>query len=185
MPSQLSHRSPETIAARGFTVIELMLVVVLVAILITLVAPVSDKVRARAEAARCAANLRALHAALGAYVSQNGHWPQPPKGLDARQTTAWWITELQPMGMTRQAWLCPAIERSLDESGQPADQRPEAHYGVTGFDAKQFTPYRWPKQPWAIEMGSMHGRGNLMLFPDGSIRSLNDVIPEAAAAKLK
>jgi prepilin-type processing-associated H-X9-DG protein len=36
-------------------------------------------------------------------------------------------------------------------------------------------PYKYP-QPWLIEIGNMHGHGANICFPDGSIRTMNDVI---------
>jgi len=155
--------------------VELLLVLVLLAILTALVAPVSGTLRARAEGVRCASNLRSLHAALGAYVADHARWPQQPVELKQRGAQQWWIDELRPYGMTQEAWKCPTTNRELDEQKAGEESRPFLHYAITPFDAKQFTPYRWPTQPWAIELGDVHGDGNLMLFPDGSIRSLQTV----------
>lgn len=57
------------------------------------------------------------------------------------------------------------------------DRRPRIHYTPTMFDDKQGTPYKWPKQPWLIEIGDMHGNGALAGFPDGSTRAINDILP--------
>jgi len=174
----MHDRRSQPACSRAFTVVELLLVIVLLAILGTLFAPVSSRVRARAEGARCASNLRALHASLGAYVSDRSHWPQQPPELEKRAAQEWWVNELRSYGTTQQAWACPSLARHLDETGTPDELRPFTHYAVTPFDKRQFTPYRWSGQPWAIELGNLHGNGNLMIFPDGSVRAFNDIYRE-------
>ena len=68
---------------RGFTLIEIMVVVVIIAVLATLIIP---NVIGRAEDARVAkakADIRALDSALAMYRLDNGHDPSTDQGLKA------------------------------------------------------------------------------------------------------
>jgi general secretion pathway protein G len=68
---------------RGFTLIEIMVVVVIIAVLATLIIP---NVIGRAEDARVAkakADVRALDSALAMYRLDNGHDPSTDQGLQA------------------------------------------------------------------------------------------------------
>lgn len=70
-------------AQQGFTLIEIMVVVVIIAVLATLIIP---NVIGRAEDARIAkakADVRALDSALAMYRLDNGHDPSTDQGLDA------------------------------------------------------------------------------------------------------
>ncbi len=40
------------------------------------------------------------------------------------------------------------------------------------------TPHKWPRQPWFIETGDVHGNGNLIIYTDGSIGETNDLVPK-------
>jgi general secretion pathway protein G len=67
----------------GFTLIEIMVVVVIIAVLATLILP---NVIGRAEDARLAkakADIRTLDSALAMYRLDNGHYPSTDQGLDA------------------------------------------------------------------------------------------------------
>ena len=49
-------------------------------------------------------------------------------------------------------------------------------YVPTPFDDKPTTPHEWPRQPWFIETGDVHGNGNLIIFTDGSIAETKNVL---------
>ncbi len=69
--------------ARGFTLIEIMVVVVIIAVLAALIVP---NVIGRAEDARVAkaqADIRTLESALAMYRLDNGHYPSTDQGLEA------------------------------------------------------------------------------------------------------
>ena len=86
----------------------------------------------------------------------------------------WWIKELKPFNAPETVWQCPTIMRKI--VNKKKDRRPLVHYTPTMFDAKPFTPYKWSTQPWLIEIGNMHGAGALICFPDGSIKTMNEVV---------
>lgn len=67
----------------GFTLIEIMVVVVIIAILASIIVP---NVVGRAEEARIAktkADIRTLESALAMYRLDNGHYPSTDQGLEA------------------------------------------------------------------------------------------------------
>lgn len=163
--------------SKGFTLIEIIAVVAVLSILIALFFAVGDRLPMRAEGARCMANMRSIHVGLAAYIQDRGHWPQEPvdqigKSEEARED--WWIAELKPYGVEESTWMCPTIKRLVTSKSEKG--RPKVHYTPTMFDKNPGTPYRWPTQPWLIEIGNMHGQGSLICFPDGSIRPLNEIL---------
>lgn len=164
---------------RGITLVEILAVVAIIAILAGLFIKFQPQLLARAEGARCMSNMRSLQVALAAYVQDQGHWPQPPEGLDGPSDDNayedWWINVLKPYGISPEIWMCPSIKRLV--TNRTKDGRPKMHYTPTPFDEKPGTPYKWATQPWLIEIGNMHGFGALICFPDGSIRTMDDVVP--------
>jgi len=177
MPYQMDSRP---FSRTGFTLIELLVVVAILGVL-TLVGYIAySKLITQADAAQCMANMRSLHTALSAYVQNQRHWPQPPEELlEAENDDAWedwWVDTLTPYGVTEATWQCPTLRRILVRSEEI--QRPRIHYAPTPFDSAEMTPYRWSTQPWLVEMGNIHTRGAHILFPDGSIRVMNDLLPQ-------
>jgi prepilin-type N-terminal cleavage/methylation domain-containing protein len=165
-------------AERGFTLLEVFIVIVIIAILATLLIPVLSKMRARAQRVQCMGNLRSLYVAAESYVQQNGSWPQIPisDSDSAEQDYAnAWIAALAPFGPTQKAWICPTIQELLQNPDLSKPENVRVDYVATPFDDKPPTPHRWPKQPWFAETGDVHGNGNLIIFTDGSISDLKTV----------
>lgn len=135
----------------------------------------------RAEAGRCMATMRSLHVSFSDYIRDQGRWPQVPEEVwDAEDDAVledWWIETMKPYGVAERDWQCPTIKRTVQNASE--EGRPKVHYAPTPFDDKPFTPYRWGTQPWFVEIGNAHGRGAHILFPDGSIKVMDDFVPEA------
>jgi prepilin-type N-terminal cleavage/methylation domain-containing protein len=162
----------------GLTLIELLAATAIVGLL-ALAAILSYRpLIAKADSARCMANMRSLQVSLASYIQDKGQWPQPPEGLweaeDEGPYEDWWIENLTPYGGEPRVWQCPTIARLVAKTSP--DGRPRMHYAPTPFDEKPFTPFRWATQPWLIEIGNMHGRGAHIIFPDGSIRVMDDIV---------
>jgi hypothetical protein len=67
--------------------------------------------------------------------------------------------------------------------GNPDYLKPEntrIDYIPMPFDDKPTTPHQWPRQPWFVEAGDVHGHGNLIIFTDGSIGDLSSAIGTAS-----
>lgn len=152
--------------------------IVIILIIAAIVMTATPLIRAKAEAVKCGNNMRQLHVALSAAVQDLGHWPQVPLELwesdNENLTEDWWIDTMKVYGPTESLWQCPTVKRKV--LSKVDDGRPRIHYSPTMFDDKPGTPYKWPKQPWVIEIGNMHGAGPLVSFPDGSVRPMNEVL---------
>ncbi len=144
-----------------------------ISILIVLLIESFKSFESRGQRTRCVTNLRNLFVALDAVTRDQGHWPQCPYELGDPQFDTWWLRELSHYNLARASWECPTFQR-LQERGE-AEKRDEKSidYVPTKFDDGARTPYKWATQPWAVEVGDFHGDGNLILFPDGSIKGFN------------
>lgn len=130
---------------------------------------------ARGDKAVCISNLRALHAAAGLYIEEHGHWPQIDI-LDQTedQYASEWTQALKPYHIELKNWVCPTFQKS---SGDPdLIENPRIDYFPTPFDSGTMTPYRWPTQPWFIERGDFHGNGAMLIYTDGSITEMNELL---------
>ena len=160
----------------GMTLVEVVTVIVVVAILLVLVLGGLGKVRERAEGIKCTSNMRNLHVSLASYLSDRKNWPQCPIELGDEGYDAWWLTEMTPYGIGKETWQCPSMAAKGAANG--TDSEFKMHYIPTPFDENAITPFRWSTQPWLVEIGDNHGKGNLVIFPDGSVRSLDELMPK-------
>jgi prepilin-type N-terminal cleavage/methylation domain-containing protein len=166
--------------AAAFTLLELLIALVIVGILMTLLMPVYGHMRERAQKVQCMANLRGLYVGTETYLQRNGSWPQiflknygsPPDYANA------WVAALAPFGIERSTWICPSIQELLHNPDYKNPASARLDYISTGFDDKPTSPHQWPRQPWFIESGDVHGNGNLIIFTDGSIAETKDVLPK-------
>jgi len=158
--------------SRAFTLIEMLMVLVIMALLVTMTIPVYGVLRAKAGMAGCIGNLRVIGSGLNNYMlDHNMVWPQMPQGNfnDEIQRSKWWETTLESSGVIHKNWICPNDKQSINW-----DSRDEfrSSYAVTQFDEFPSSAFRW-KQPWVIERGGFHGTGNVgpnMYMPDGTIQ---------------
>ncbi len=164
----------------AFTLLELLIVLAIIGILATLLLPVYGRMRERAQKVQCMANLRSLYLATDLYVQRNGSWPQIflKNYRTAEDYANAWIAALEPFSAERKTWICPTIQELLNNPDyiQPAHARID--YISTGFDDKPTSPHQWPRQPWFVETGNVHGNGNLLIFTDGSIAETKNLIPK-------
>jgi len=119
-------RRPKTFI-RGFTLVELLVVIGLIAILIAILLPVLNKAREQARQVVCASNMRQIAAAALMYAGENGRLPvpfavKPPLytplpfeaiGMDARGILNWgrgmlWPYISRDIGIRSRIFLCPS-----------------------------------------------------------------------------
>ena len=154
----------------AFTLTETVVVVGILAILISLLAPSAEQVLPRARAVICMSHLRTLWLAFSPCATDPSGWPQVPKEIKigSPQEQQWWLDySTSNLGLTPKDWHCPSIERSARASSNAVP--PVIHYLPTLFDARPGTPNRWSSMPWFTELGNVHGAGNLMIRADGAI----------------
>lgn len=154
--------------------------IIIIGILVVMLVPAISALRARAQRVQCMANLKSLYLAADLYVQQNGSWPQIRRNADPTLTSEdfaiAWVNALAPFGPTAKAWICPTMQEALQNPDymQPADARLD--YIPMLFDDKPPTPHEWPQAPWFVEVGDVHGNGNLIIFTDGSIIDLKTML---------
>lgn len=175
MPPLLNRRS----ASRGFTLLELMTVILVVLILGVMLLPVYSGIERRAQKSGCIANLRSLHVATDLYLQEHHTWPQiKTDGVDPKIVAANWISTLQPYGLSQINWLCPTVQKTLENPDMTDPENTRLDYAASPFDTNPQTPFRWAKQPWFVEMADAHGNGQLILFPDGHVEELMDFLTQ-------
>ncbi|HEY5791867.1 MAG TPA: type II secretion system protein [Chthoniobacterales bacterium] len=160
----------------GFTLVELLAGIAIVAVLAVLIASAYKNILNSSGAARCVTNMRSLHASFAAYISDNDHWPQQPE-FEPDEDEAygeWWITTMHPYVQSDSIWICPTLQ-SFGRMN-PSSNQMRINYTPTLFDAFRNRPYQWPNMPWLIEAGNAHGKGANVLFPDGSVRTYSDLL---------
>jgi len=154
-------------AQEGYTLVELMVVLVIIGVLTALAVPSYIHFRNQAKKATCLSHMKTVHTGLGAHLNDKGYWPQMPDGIyDGEETDffEFWIRAIEPYGVHEPNWLCPA-----DKVRKEAwDKDKSGSYIPTPFDAHPISPIRW-NQPWLIERGNLHGKGAHIAMPDGSI----------------
>lgn len=156
------------------TLLEVLIVMSIIAVLCVALAMGYGEFRRRAERAKCTTNLKNLHVALAASLTDRQTWPQCPLLLGEEGYDEWWLAELTPYKIGKESWQCPSIKAESDPKATADDFK--IHYIPTPFDEHAHTPFRWATQPWLVEIGDSHGDGNLVIFPDGSVRPFNDII---------
>jgi prepilin-type N-terminal cleavage/methylation domain-containing protein len=165
---------------RGFTLLELTIVIAIVAILAILSFPIVSNLRARAQRVQCVANLKNLAVGANLYLQQNNDvWPQirtPAPGEPTEDFANAWIAALEPFGVPRKTWICPTMQAALQNPDYSTPDVARIDYIATPFDDKPGTSHEWPRQPWFIETGDVHGKGNLIIFTDGTVSDLRTVL---------
>jgi len=169
----------------GFTLLEIATAILVIAILVTLLIPALEQVKARLEKISCTNNLRQLYVGAAAYMQEYSQWPQVNPALLQQPNNAYdeaWIEDFMPFGIGRGTWICPTIQREIGapDYTQPANHR--ADYIAMPFDNKPRTPYQWSAAPWFVERGNVHGNGNLVIESNGAVVELVNAQPPKSAA---
>jgi len=104
-----SHRHSR---CRGFTLVELLVVISIIGLLIGLSVPALSKARENARRTKCLSNVRQLRIALQMYAdSHDGR--VPPRDYDAG---AVWVDRLEPYYASRKLLRCPTDGKKADQS---------------------------------------------------------------------
>ncbi len=112
----------------GFTLIEIMVVIVVIAILATLVAPNIFQHVGAAKSATAKSQIEMLGTALDAYRLDNGHYPTTQQGLDA----LWTMPTVDPPTNWRGPYLRKPVP--LDPWGAAYIYLSPGQVNPTGYD---------------------------------------------------
>ncbi len=106
-------------ARAGFTTIELLVTVALVAVLAAIAVPVGRGMVARARAASCLSNLRAIGAGLETYLAEHGQRMPQLEAARASENHDVSVLEtvLLPYVGGEEAFHCPADKKSFAKTG--------------------------------------------------------------------
>lgn len=160
----------------GFTLLELMTVIVIMGILVALLVPLFAQIRQKSERGHCTRNLTGLYVAASIYTQEKGSWPQiGTRDTKSPRYAKAWSKALAPYGIGPVNWICPSIQRAMGSPDYKSEKNLRIDYSGTAFGTHYTAPHRWPTHPWFIERGDMHGDGNLIIFANGQVKSLQDV----------
>jgi prepilin-type N-terminal cleavage/methylation domain-containing protein len=119
-PKRVDNPIPQPIhPMNGFTLVELLAVITIIAMLAGMISPYLQRVRAKAETTACQSNLRQIGTAVWLYVPDNGNkFPSINNPWGEQVFTNAGVTNLlgtlSPYGLTAKALACPADLRSKE-----------------------------------------------------------------------
>lgn len=165
---------------------ELLTVMFIIAILFAIIVPAFGYMRSRAERGKCVGNLKSIHVGAQLYVQDNGVWPQVDSKLFKTPAFATaWVAALAPYNLSAENWLCPTVQRLMKDPDVNKPGNARIDYFGTPFGPDRGLPFRYPTQPWFIERGDVHGDGNLMIFTNGDVKPLKDVLRDTQVQRLE
>lgn len=128
-----ASRSGRVLGSGGFTLVELLVVISIIAVLVGILLPTLSRVRQQAVALRCSANMRQVGQFMAMYAVANRGWLYPPRsGANVRLQERWMVSVIKPDRLpeppteeaadyTPKILLCPADSTDvvLEPSGMP------------------------------------------------------------------
>ena len=157
------------ITRAGFSLIELLLVIVIIAMLAAMISPATAAIRKRADTTACANNLRQIGVAVQLYVNDNeNRYPKietdPLKDAvyEDQEGVGGMLETLGKYGLTEDTLKCPADM-----------QREQPAHGTYGLS------YEWrPMVDGESRTApSMVGRGGAMTVNPSRLRQVTDFFP--------
>ena len=118
IPSALPRRPDGSRASRGFTLTEILVVIVIIAVLAAVLLPMFNRMRDKARTSQCSGNLRSLGASIQLYAAENGG-SLPFIGSDDFGRGVYWFNLIEP------AYVLDPKKPSPSCFHCPADTRPE------------------------------------------------------------
>ena len=92
-------------AIHGFTLVELLVVISIIALLLAMLMPALRQAREQAKAIVCAGNLRQLGLLAHVYVSENGTWPPYVDASKGSTAGWWWVSDGNTFNGFYYSWM--------------------------------------------------------------------------------
>jgi prepilin-type N-terminal cleavage/methylation domain-containing protein len=155
---------------RGFTLLEMMTVLVIVLILAVLLIPAMGKYQEKARRAVCVARLKGLYVATTGFLGSNeGRWPRiVPTMSDEVKYSQQWYEVVSQHGLGWHDLVCPSVQLKLGNPNVNDSKLHRMDYVSMFFDDRPGTPTKWPNMPWFLERQDMHG-GQLVILASGTV----------------
>jgi prepilin-type N-terminal cleavage/methylation domain-containing protein/prepilin-type processing-associated H-X9-DG protein len=95
---------------RGFSLVELLVVVGIIALLLGLLMPALNRAKTRADAVRCQTNLHAIYQGLLMYANDHGGWMYPAlhRAVENPKETMWPVYVFTPPVWNPPFMICPS-----------------------------------------------------------------------------
>jgi len=182
---------------RGFTLVELLVVVGIISVLIAILMPVLAKAREQANRVKCAANLRSMGQALVMYTQQYRFYPAG-WDQDPSAEAAVWPARLRPfLGGNKDVFYCP----SEDERCRWTRDGPEpvvraaagSRFILHGYEAGEplvhamaYFSYGYNSMgDGTDESGAAKGLGTMADAAEGGLQHRGSADPERPAARVR
>lgn len=119
----------------GFTLVELLVVIGIIAVLISVLLPALASVRRHANALKCMANLRTLGQALSMYTQETSYYPAAfaLNGYGGHSVAVWPTKLRRYLGGNRQPFRCPERDERFEWSAAPINAVAPAPLDFSGY----------------------------------------------------
>src|SRR5258708_5198994 len=110
-----ARKAPKGLELKGFTLLELLVVIAVIAILAAMLLPALSRAKAQGQSARCKSNLRQYGIALHMYVDDNRVYPFGAVGFNNGWEQSWFdnLSQYCRASWTNRAFHCPTYQGAI------------------------------------------------------------------------